>query len=266
VLEFAPMNDNLPVPVPVRAAGADAVALASRPVEMAAFALLVRVVLQRFAAKCLDAKIPADVRFAASLDEAAREGAALLDRVAAGEPGAMQLLQRSLARFAAARSDIDSWFARTGTLPWTWEEAAEAADVQFPRVAASADSGRSRIRSVVEALSSYSEWFDGPDSAVGTANVATILLERLQGAVMVRLFSLDGVAPRRVARPGAGQASVSSAAGARAKDSAPADPAEPPRCPKCGAPMRKRVKRDTGEEFWGCSAYASGCRGTRSIS
>ena len=36
-----------------------------------------------------------------------------------------------------------------------------------------------------------------------------------------------------------------------------------PSCPKCGRPMRKRVKRDTGEAFWGCTGYAEGCRGTR---
>lgn len=262
------MNDNLPVPVPVRAAGADAVALASRPVEMAAFALLVRVILQRFAGKCLNPKIDADVRFSASLDEAAREGAALLDRVAAGEPGAMQLLQRSLARFAAARSDVDSWFACSGNLPWSWEAAADAADVQFPRLTACADPGRMRIESVIKAVASYAQWLESEDP-VDTANVALLLLDRLQAAVMVRLFSLDGVAPRRIARPGAGRgtpASASSRGDSASAESAPANPPEPPRCPKCGAPMRKRVKRDTGEEFWGCSAYATGCRGTRSIS
>ena len=45
----------------------------------------------------------------------------------------------------------------------------------------------------------------------------------------------------------------------QANDTTPA----PPSCPICGKPMRKRTKKQTGEPFWGCTAYTSGCRGTR---
>jgi ssDNA-binding Zn-finger/Zn-ribbon topoisomerase 1 len=37
-------------------------------------------------------------------------------------------------------------------------------------------------------------------------------------------------------------------------------------CPLCGAPMVIRTNGKTGEEFWGCSRYASGaCTGTAKL-
>lgn len=33
-------------------------------------------------------------------------------------------------------------------------------------------------------------------------------------------------------------------------------------CPKCGGVMVLRQNRNTGEEFWGCTAFPE-CRGTR---
>lgn len=44
--------------------------------------------------------------------------------------------------------------------------------------------------------------------------------------------------------------------------------AEPPECPQCAKPMVARVARKggaAGKEFWGCSGYTSGCRGTREM-
>ncbi|MFT3720107.1 restriction endonuclease [Pseudorhodoferax sp.] len=41
-----------------------------------------------------------------------------------------------------------------------------------------------------------------------------------------------------------------------------------PGCPRCDRPMVRRTARkgpEAGKEFWGCSGYAQGCRGTREI-
>jgi restriction system protein len=41
-----------------------------------------------------------------------------------------------------------------------------------------------------------------------------------------------------------------------------------PDCPRCGAGMTRRVARhgaNAGSEFWGCSNYSRGCRGTRQL-
>lgn len=42
-----------------------------------------------------------------------------------------------------------------------------------------------------------------------------------------------------------------------------------PKCPRCSKPMVRRVAKKggtPGKEFWGCSAYSSGCRETRDLS
>jgi hypothetical protein len=45
----------------------------------------------------------------------------------------------------------------------------------------------------------------------------------------------------------------------------PLEGGEPaPQCPDCGAQMVKR-KSKTGSEFWGCSNFRKGCRGTRQV-
>ena len=282
------MNDNLPPPVSVRAADASAVEISTLPSVLAVFALVVRVALKRFSEKLPPAFDP-NGGFAARLDEAAREAASALGRAAAGEPGEPVLLERALGREGVLRSDVDLWFAASGCLPWTWEEAAAASEVPPPRPRASSDPVRARLQAVGDTLREYDRWLANGATVLDAANVALLLLERLRAATLLRLLSLKGVSPRRF-RPGAtsdsgedaadaaaarmeGLASASSGfpnAGAAlakrpvAAAAAPAD-GKPPRCPKCGAPMRKRVKRDTGEAFWGCSEYAAGCRGTRPI-
>ncbi len=53
---------------------------------------------------------------------------------------------------------------------------------------------------------------------------------------------------------------------ARRKSAPAADPTETPACPACSARMVRRTARrgaNAGRSFWGCSAYAAGCRGTR---
>lgn len=48
----------------------------------------------------------------------------------------------------------------------------------------------------------------------------------------------------------------------------PPEGADIPSCPRCAKPMVRRVAKKgvaAGKEFWGCSAYSAGCRGTREI-
>jgi restriction system protein len=49
---------------------------------------------------------------------------------------------------------------------------------------------------------------------------------------------------------------------------APLGSAAEPTCPRCSKPMVRRVAKKgaaAGKDFWGCSAYSTGCRGTRDI-
>ena len=181
------MNDNLPPPVSVRAADASAVEISTRPGVLAVFALVTRVALKRFAEK-LPPSFDPNGGFAARLDEAAREAASALARAAAGEPGEPVLLERALGREGVLRSDVELWFAASGCLPWTWEEASEASDVQPPRPRASSDPIRARLQAVEDTLREYDRWLASGASAPDSANVALLLLERLRAATLLRLL------------------------------------------------------------------------------
>jgi restriction system protein len=54
----------------------------------------------------------------------------------------------------------------------------------------------------------------------------------------------------------------------RRQATAPHEPPNEPACPRCTKPMVRRIAKRgeaAGRAFWGCSAYSTGCRGTREI-
>lgn len=97
---------------------------------------------------------------------------------------------------------------------------------------------------------------------------------------------LDGLALMQLLRDGRSQQATKSRAAepgssnktaADAQPTPAANPKQPPpvaesaidpKCPRCSEPMVRRVARKgatVGKDFWGCSAYSTGCRGTREI-
>lgn len=96
---------------------------------------------------------------------------------------------------------------------------------------------------------------------------------------------LDGLALTPLLRDGRGQQAAKFCAakpGSSNKTTADGQPTPPaksrphsvtesaaePKCPRCSKPMIQRVAKKgaaAGKYFWGCSAYSTGCRGTREI-
>nr|WP_145545524.1 restriction endonuclease [Variovorax boronicumulans] len=54
----------------------------------------------------------------------------------------------------------------------------------------------------------------------------------------------------------------------RQRPHTPTEATASPNCPRCSKPMVRRIAKrgaSVGKDFWGCSAYSTGCRGTREI-
>lgn len=100
-------------------------------------------------------------------------------------------------------------------------------------------------------------------------------IELLDGPALMQLLQ-DGrseqAAKARVAKP---SSSYSTAADeqptppAKSRPHSATESAVEPKCPRCSKPMVRRLAKKgaaAGRDFWGCSAYSTGCRGTREIS
>lgn len=100
-------------------------------------------------------------------------------------------------------------------------------------------------------------------------------IQLLDGLALTQLLR-DGrgqqAAASRAAEPGssnnaAAERQLTPAAIFRLPHSATGSAVEP-KCPRCSKPMVRRVAKKgaaAGRDFWGCSAYSTGCRGTRDI-
>ena len=107
----------------------------------------------------------------------------------------------------------------------------------------------------------FARWLDDPDPCV-RANCLLVLVRRAMQVLQNQIRSLG----ESFAKTGGLRERMTAVRlEERARQRTESTPEDVPLCPKCGKPMRKRKKRDTGEAFWGCSAYSEGCRGTRPI-
>nr|WP_326542714.1 restriction endonuclease [Pseudorhodoferax sp.] len=94
----------------------------------------------------------------------------------------------------------------------------------------------------------------------------------IDGAALMQLLR-DGRANRTTNTPATTAVKDDAAQAVRQQpamqtDQAPVSPAASaaPACPRCAKPMVQRIAKRgaaAGKAFWGCSAYSSGCRGTR---
>jgi restriction system protein len=80
---------------------------------------------------------------------------------------------------------------------------------------------------------------------------------------------VDGPALAQLLRDGRGLQPATSRATEPKRPHSVTESAVEPSCPRCSKPMVRRVAKKgatAGRDFWGCSAYSTGCRGTREIS
>ena len=92
-------------------------------------------------------------------------------------------------------------------------------------------------------------------------------IELLDGAMLERAIrdQLHQQSPPRQT-PQPQHSYVSAAPSSTSSPAPPAAHAMTPACPVCNAPMTVRLARkgaNAGQEFWGCTRYTEGCRGTR---
>lgn len=177
----------------------------------------------------------------------------------------LKLLGIARGSLAELLADYEMWLAFAGVLPWSRKEAEEVHAMQLDPFPESLKEGLLRASALHACAqrAKFARWLDSPDPCV-RANCLMVLILRAMTLLRRQMehlgeeFARNGglreqmSATRRAVRDGHALAVES-----------PHE--EVPLCPECGRPMRRRIKRATGEEFWGCTGFEQGRHGTRRI-
>jgi len=235
---------------------------AYRRLDSFTLATIIQTETWRFCHEFLDSRNDPKGRWFDQMTQAARPGRA---NMAEGSENSVTSRETELKLLGIARgslaellADYEMWLAFAGRLPWSREEAAAAHDTPLEPFPGTPGEGllRTAARHALAQREKFARWLDSPDPCI-RANCLMVLILRammLLRRQMERLgneFARDGGFRERMA--------------ATRRAVRDAQSREPPACPECGRPMQRRVKRATGEEFWGCPAFGQGCRGTRPI-
>jgi len=234
-----------------------------RRLDSFTLATLIQTETWRFCRTFLDGRNDPKGRWFDQMTQAARSGRANIaegsENSATSRETELKLLGVARGSWAELLADYEMWLAVSGELPWSREESAEVYRTALDPFPETPGEGLLRAAALHARAqrAKFARWLDSADPCV-RANCLMVLL--LRGMTLLRRqmerlggdFVRDGgfrermAATRRAVRDG----------------SAPPS-AEAPSCPECGRPMRRRAKRATGEEFWGCTAFDQGCRGIR---
>jgi four helix bundle suffix protein len=200
------------------------------------------------------------------MTQAARSGRANLiegsENTATSKETEIKLLGVAKASLAELLGDYEMWLAFSNRLPWTKEESGDVfRTVLDPAPQGGDDALRDSAVHVRTQRAKFSRWLDDPDPCV-RANCLLVLIRRTVHMLQRQLHALGETFAET---GGLREKMATMRIAARSKQQSGGSVPDPdtPNCPKCGRPMRKRIKRDTGEAFWGCTGYAEGCRGTR---
>lgn len=238
-----------------------------RRLDSFALASIVQIETWRFCQTFLDLRNDPKGRWFDQMTQAARSGRANLiegsENAATSKETEIKLLGVAKASFAELLGDFEMWLAFSNRLPWTREEASSAFHVVLdPMPGAGDDILRDSAIHVRTQRAKFSRWLDDSDPCI-RANCLLVLIRRTIHMIQRQLHSL-GVAFAETGGLRETMSNVRREARTRQPSGAMAEP-EAPACPKCGRPMRRRIRRETGEAFWGCTGYSEGCRGTRPI-
>ena len=174
----------------------------------------------------------------------------------------MKLSDVARASLSELTNDYINWILRHGSFPWSIKST-EYKEVQAVRMEHPDYKEDVIYRSSVHIMAQkqkFDQWLTGNDSLV-EANCIVTLCRRL--SMMLRRQIINqfetfreegGFTEKLTAERLANRTEKS------VEENAPA-------CPKCGKPMIRRVAqkgKNSGKEFWSCSAYPD-CNGTRSI-
>ena len=162
----------------------------------------------------------------------------------------------------AARSGRANLIEGSENAATSKEESADAFGVKLDPMPHGDDIVRDSALHARTQRAKFARWLDDPDPCV-RANCLLVLIRR---AILVFRSQIRGLGEDFSKTGGLREQMAAARLEVRTRQREQPATEGVPLCPKCGKPMRKRTKRDSGESFWGCSAYAEGCRGTRPIS
>ncbi len=238
-----------------------------RKLDSFTLATIVQIETWRFCQQFLDLRNDPKGRWFDQMTQAARSGRANLiegsENATTSKESEIKLLGVAKASLGELLGDYEMWLAFSDRLPWTRAEAAPAFHVMLDPMPRSGDDAiRDSAVHVRAQRAKFSHWLDDADPCV-RANCLLVLIRRTIHMIQRQLHSL-GVAFAETG--GLREQMANVRLEARAKRRSETEPeTDVPACPKCGRPMRRRVRRETGEPFWGCTGYSEGCRGTRPI-
>ncbi len=204
------------------------------------------------------------------MTQAARSGRANIaegsENSATSKETELKLLGIARGSLAELLADYEMWLAFAGVLPWSRKEAEEVHSMQLDPFPESSEEGLLRTSALHSCAqrAKFGRWLDSSDPCV-RANCLMVLVLRAMTLLRRQMEYLG----EEFARHGGLREQMSATRRAVRNGVIPIEPSktpsDAPSCPECGRPMRRRIKRATGEEFWGCTAFEQGCRGTRPI-
>ena len=234
-----------------------------RRLDSFTLATIVQIETWRFCQDFLDLRNDPKGRWFDQMTQAARSGRANLiegsENSATAKETELRLLGVARASLAELLGDYEMWLAFSNRLPWTKDEAAGALSVVLDPMPRGDDIVRDSAVHARTQRAKFARWLDDPDPCV-RANCLLVLVRR---AMQVLQNQIRSQGESFAKTGGLRERMTAVRLEERARQRTEATSEDVPLCPKCGKPMRKRTKRDTGETFWGCSAFSEGCRGTR---
>ncbi len=252
------MNEQNPFSRPVGA---------YRRLDSFTLATIIQIETWRFCQQFLDSRNDPKGRWFDQMTQAARSGRANLIE---GSENSLTSKEMELKLLGVARGslgellgDFEMWLAFVDAMPWTSREAHDIFDVRLDPMSSEDDL---LFASAVHARlqrSKFARWLDSPDSCT-RANCVIVLIRRAMRLIQKQM---EALATTFAKTGGLREQMTAMRLEVRnnQREESSAQNETPPLCPKCGKPMRKRMRKNTGEAFWGCSGYAEGCRGTRPL-
>ena len=178
------------------------------------------------------------------------------ERSATSTETEIKLTDVARASLAELQLDYEDFINLAGHHPWP-DDAPESRELWRLRLERMNDgeySAHHFSKTVAENRAMFAGWLN-PADPLRMANALVRLCER---ADFLLRKQLDGIGERFAEEGGFREQMTRVRLEAR--------DAQNPACPKCGKPMRKlkaKTGPNTGKEFWGCTGFQEGCRGTR---
>jgi len=170
----------------------------------------------------------------------------------------IKLTDVARASLAELQLDYEDFINLSGNFPWP-DDAPEAVamwHLRLARLEPDQYSPHHFSKKVAENRAAFAKWLV-PADPLHMANALVRLCER---ADFLLRKQIDGMGQRFLEQGGFRENMTRARLEVR--------DAQNPVCPQCGKPMQKRKAKsgpNAGKDFWGCTGYAEGCRGTREV-